>query len=71
MSHRCISSRTGTAAEPSLASIGGSDRRGRSVIETGALIARIFDLLEASSLESFAPQVASGLVNGARRPLRT
>jgi len=43
-----------------------SAQRVRPVIEIGALIARTFDLLEGTSFEPLAPQIASGLINGAR-----
>ncbi|GEM_PF-4862002 len=55
--------------EPSSDYPGGNGLRGhsRSIVETGTVIARIFDLLEGSRLEPFAAEVAWGLVNGTRR----
>jgi len=55
---------TNSAGSPG--SSGNPAQRVRPVIEIGALIARTFDLLEGTSFEPFAPQIASGLINGAR-----
>ncbi|MDJ0276276.1 hypothetical protein QLH51_05620 [Sphingomonas sp. 2R-10] len=67
MPHIIVASTACGIAEPCRPSSTNPAASGGPVIETGTVIARIFDLLEGSGLEAFAAQVAWQLVNGACR----